>query len=378
VSLQPRKTGKAKYIELTDASRNNLKSLNLRIPLNQLVCISGVSGSGKTSLIRGVLKPILDEHFESSIKQGKAEDHYDEDTENENSTKSIKAKIKGLEQLDHAVMVDQSSLGKTPRSNAAVYTGAFEHIRELFASTDVAKQSALNASAFSFNSQVGQCERCKGMGYEKIEMQFLSDVFIQCADCDGRRYRDHILKIEISPENANEQEDTRKSIGDILDSSVDNAIEFLKLFEDNRHAAKATKKLHLLADAGLGYLKLGQPINTLSGGECQRLKLASHLTHFASSAKSRNQRTLFLFDEPTTGLHYYDVQILLNLFAKLVEAGHSVIVVEHNLDVIRCSDWIIDLGPESGANGGFLVVEGSPQQVENCAASHTGAALKRA
>jgi excinuclease ABC subunit A len=307
------------------------------------------------------------------------------------------ASIHGWETLKKVVPVDQSALGKTPRSNAAVYVGAFDHIRELFAQSELARQRGLNASAFSFNSGQGQCEFCRGAGFEKIEMQFLSDVFIRCTHCNGKRYRPHILAIKISPESQ-QQKPGRKnrrlgrntkfrkrtlcglSIAELLDSTVDEAVAFLLTFEDSSHAASAAESLQLLVESGLGYLKLGQPLNTLSGGESQRLKLVRHLADARMSELARGSGTaeaaLFLFDEPTTGLHFDDVRILLKLFQRLVDAGHSVLVVEHNLDVIKSSDWVIDLGPEGGDQGGQIVAEGTPEQIAVCDASHTGQALK--
>ncbi|HTL56696.1 MAG TPA: hypothetical protein VL361_13510, partial [Candidatus Limnocylindrales bacterium] len=294
-------------------------------------------------------------------------------------------------QLDRVELVDQSILGKTPRSNPAVYIGAFDDIRELYAQSDLAKQRGLNASAFSFNSSQGQCERCRGAGFEKIEMQFLSDVFIRCPDCDGRRYRSHILAIKLSPRESPKSKDQRpkskaqrpypslepRSIADLLDSTVDEAIEFLHAFSGVRPAQRAAEGLRLLQEVGLGYLKLGQPINTLSGGESQRLKLVRHLAESSNQPGSPPGRTLFLFDEPTTGLHFDDVRILLKVFQRLVDNGHSLVVIEHNLDVIKSADWIIDLGPDAGDEGGRIVVQGTPEAVAACAASHTGQALKQ-
>jgi excinuclease ABC subunit A len=295
------------------------------------------------------------------------------------------------------VLVDQSILGKTPRSNPAVYIGAFDDIREVFAQSEAARQRGLNASAFSFNSAQGQCQRCRGAGFEKIEMQFLSDVFIRCPDCDGRRYRAHILEIKLGagreePTGASETPKPRSpsagngpaacrefSIADLLEATVEEAIEFLCAFPDSRPARRASRALRLLAEVGLGYVKLGQPINTLSGGESQRLKLVRHLAEVEddpgerktgpggrrepaggrgraeappmTAGSRRPQPLLFLFDEPTTGLHFDDVRVLLKVFNRLVEAGHSVVVIEHNLDVIRSADWLIDLGPEAGDGG---------------------------
>jgi excinuclease ABC subunit A len=311
-----------------------------------------------------------------------------------------------------------------------VYIGAFEEIRDLFAQSEPAKQRGLNSSAFSFNSGQGQCERCRGAGFEKIEMQFLSDIFIRCADCDGRRYRAHILEVKISPPSppSSQNGSTGRrssrgqnpaaaralSIGDLLESTVEEAIAFLSAFVDSRPALRALRSLRLLEEVGLGYLKLGQPINTLSGGESQRLKLVRHLAEVdaaqpasdlpepeiqpadagrevqkltryrLSSTRPVQSRQgvaaskplLFLFDEPTTGLHFDDVRRLLKVFHRLVDAGHSVLVIEHNVDVVKSADWIIDLGPEAGDRGGQIVAEGTPEHVATCATSHTGQVLK--
>ena len=257
-----------------------------------------------------------------------------------------------------------------------MYVGAFDHIREVFAQTETARQRGLNASSFSFNSAQGQCERCRGAGFEKIEMQFLSDIFIRCPDCAGRRYRGHILDVKIEapggevrsakPDGRSKAGRARKaarawSIADVLDATVDEAGDFLAGFADSKPAARARAALQLLQDVGLGYLRLGQPINTLSGGESQRLKLAAHLSEAA---------------DRRTGLHFEDVRVLLLVFQRLVDAGHSVLVIEHNLDVIKCADWVIDLGPEAGEGGGRLVAAGTPETIAACAESHTGRFLR--
>jgi len=284
------------------------------------------------------------------------------------------------------VMVSQATIGKTPRSNPAVYIGAFDDLREFFAQSDPARQRGLNASAFSFNSTQGQCERCRGAGFEKIEMQFLSDVFIRCPDCDGCRYRAHILEVKVeeprrkgaarrsvSPTARSRHARRSWSIADLLDATVDAAVDFLGSFSDSKPAGRAAAGLRLLQEVGLGYLRHGQPINTLSGGESQRLKLVGHLADFSRGKEGRP--TLFLFDEPTTGLHFEDVRVLLGVFQRLVETGHSVVVVEHNVDVIKSADWVIDLGPEAGDDGGRIVAEGTPETIAGCSASHTGKAL---
>lgn len=393
-------------LTLSNASCHNLKNLTVRFPLNRLVCITGVSGSGKTTLVRDLLLPALNEKLRLDRTVAKASDRLDTDPDGRAETEGEQAgdveeagtaRLEGFEELGRVALVDQSILGKTPRSNPAVYIGAFEHIREFFAQSDLARQRGLNASAFSFNSSQGQCERCRGAGFEKIEMQFLSDVFIRCPDCGGRRYRAHILQVKISSPSAKAPRAQRSqglSIADLLDSTVEEVIEYLGSFPDSRAAQRAVESLALLQEVGLGYLKLGQPINTLSGGESQRLKLVRELAeagraNVSSVSRSNVTRsangstglavmppTLYLFDEPTTGLHFDDVRLLLGVFQRLVDAGHSVLVIEHNLEVIKCADWVIDLGPEAGDLGGRIVAQGSPEEVAGCPESHTGQALR--
>jgi excinuclease ABC subunit A len=301
-----------------------------------------------------------------------------EDVDRDSSAGS--ANIEGWQQLGRVVLVDQAPLGRTPRSNPAVYIGAFDYLRELFASSDLAQQRGLGPSAFSFNSSQGQCERCRGAGFEKVEMQFLSDVFIRCPECNGRRYRQHIVEITIpvSPPNLNPNPtpNLHWSIADLLEATADDAITALSRYESTRPGRLALQAIKLLGDVGLGYLRLGQPVNTLSGGESQRLKLVSELAAFTQRKSADSKLTLFVFDEPTTGLHFEDVRVLLTVFQRLVDQGHSVLVIEHNLDVIKSADWVIDLGPEAGAEGGRLVIAGTPETVANCDASHTGIALR--
>ncbi len=370
-------------LTLKHATLHNLKDFTVEIPLGRFVCLTGVSGSGKTTLAREVLLPALMAKLQATRPETKASERIDSgvngDAEDENSQLETpnSALVEGWEQLGRAVLVDQSILAKTPRSNPAVYIGAFDAMRELFAQSDIARQRGLNASAFSFNSGQGQCERCRGAGFEKIEMQFLSDVFIRCPECNGRRYRPHILKIQISPKSQiqNPKSEPSWSIADLLDATVDEALEFLGLFTDSRPAQGAARSLKLLQDVGLGYLRLGQPINTLSGGESQRLKLVRHLAEFMEASHQDAKPTLFVFDEPTTGLHFDDVRVLLQVFQRLVEAGHSVLIIEHNLDVIKSADWVIDLGPDAGDQGGQIVAQGTPEDVATCSQSHTGRAL---
>jgi excinuclease ABC subunit A len=404
---------------LRRANLHNLKDLTVEIPLGRLVCVTGVSGSGKSTLVRDVLLPALRERlageppapeetgmaWERKISDGHRpplqEDPEAGETQDAKAAPSSGALLEGWEHLGRVVAVDQSLLGRTPRSNPAVYIGAFDEIRELFARTAAAGQRGLKASAFSFNSAQGQCERCRGAGFEKIEMQFLSDVFVRCPDCNGRRYRAHIL--EVTAERAGRR---GWNIADLLEATVDEAIEFLHGFDESPHAARAAASLKLLQEVGLGYVRLGQPINTLSGGESQRLKLVSHLadgklrnegtvmdggadqrrsqtaatgavdgTEAMRIADGRDKAALFIFDEPTTGLHFEDVRVLLKVFQRLVGAGHSLLVIEHNLDVIKSADWVIDLGPEGGEWGGKIVAQGTPEEVAASAQSHTGKAL---
>ncbi len=426
------------HLTLTGVSRHNLRDLSVAIPLGCFVCVTGVSGSGKSTLIHEVLHPALEARLKSPtarLEPAKASERLQAEADEAGGTEETEAGspsglepaalvLSGADALGRVVMVDQSALGKTPRSNPAVYIGAFDDIRELFAGSEAARQQGLNASAFSFNSAQGQCERCRGAGFEKIEMQFLSDVFIRCPDCDGRRYREHILEVRIQKPGVGSQEPgvgKRKrgsrvaaaganpapgwSIADVLEASVDEVLAWLDGFRDSRHALRAVEKLALLQEVGLGYLRLGQPINTLSGGESQRLKLAAHLAESPTEVSGRqsavsraapdaaeqaagirhpapglssSKPTLFLFDEPTTGLHFDDVRVLLQVFQRLVDAGNSVIVIEHNLDVIKCADWVIDLGPEAGDEGGQIVATGTPEQIAACEASHTGRALREA
>ena len=379
-------TADTQRLQLGGASAHNLQNVDVEIPLGRFVCVTGVSGSGKTTLMRDVLLPALEAQLKKS--QVAAPDHEtsdESDTESVETNQRAAVQLSGIENIGRVLLVDQSAIGKTPRSNPAVYIGAFDDIREVFAQTEIAKQRGLNASAFSFNSAQGQCERCRGAGFEKIEMQFLSDVFIRCPECNGRRYREHILEIkvsgarcQVSGRNSLKPETIQWSIGDLLEATVDEVVVFLESLKESRHANRALEKLKLLQEVGLGYLRLGQPINTLSGGESQRLKLVSHLAEsIAVRTDTTNEKsTLFLFDEPTTGLHFEDVRVLLAVFQRLVDAGHSVVVIEHNLELIKCADWIIDLGPEAGDEGGMVVAIGTPEQIASELRSHTGNALQ--
>ena len=371
------------WMQIKNASKHNLKNIAVNIPLNRLVCISGVSGSGKTTLVREVLIPMLRDRLNHDLTSEKT---YDGDASSEQTmdgTPKAKVSIQGHQSIDEAVLVDQSPIGRTPRSNPAVYVGAFDAIRELFAKTPTAREKGYKAGHFSFNSRTGQCQHCRGVGFEKIEMQFLSDVFIQCEECEGRRFKPQILKIKLMEPGSAQLKDAPRagakecrswSIADMLKATVDEAIEFLQSITDSSHAIKACRGLQWLQQAGLGYLQLGQPVNTLSGGESQRLKLVKHLTQISNQRKGP-KHCLYVFDEPTTGLHFDDVRVLLDLFQKLVDSGHSVIMIEHHTEVIKSSDWIIDMGPEGGDEGGKVVVCGPPKKIKACAQSHTGNAL---
>ncbi len=337
-----------RWLEIRGVCEHNLKDLQVRIPLKRLVCVTGVSGSGKSTLIEDVLYPALLKH------QGRP-------TEAPGAFESLR----GAELIDDVVLVDQTRIGRTTRSNPASYVGAFDIVRELYASEPTAQERRYTAGTFSFNSGNGRCPTCSGNGFEHVEMQFLSDVYLRCPDCDGRRYRPEVL--EVKREGAGGR---RASIAEVLEMTVTEALAF---FADSRELAQ---RLRPLADVGLEYVRLGQPVPTLSGGEAQRLKLAGHLAAASAGPAATSHRgKLFLFDEPTTGLHFDDVAKLLRAFRKLLAAGHSLLVIEHNLDVIRASDWIIDLGPEGGERGGQIVCTGTPAQVRAHAGSHTGKAL---
>ncbi|MBW7859953.1 MAG: excinuclease ABC subunit UvrA [Rhodocyclaceae bacterium] len=345
-------------LRLVGARQHNLRGIDVGFPLAGLVCVSGVSGSGKSTLIQDVLYPALARHFGQSVTSELAGDAF--------------AHIEGLAALSGVVMVDQSPIGKSARSNPVSHIGAWDAIRKLFANLPEALARGYTPGTFSFNSGTGRCPTCTGSGFEHVEMQFLSDVYLRCPDCDGKRYRPEILALQWRG----------KSIAEVLDLTVSEALAF---FADQREVQTV---LAPLADVGLEYVRLGQPVPTLSGGEAQRLKLAGHLAEAArlTAKKSRKAdetdkragggRLLFLFDEPTTGLHFEDVAVLLRAFDKLLAAGHALVVIEHNLDVLLAADWIIDLGPEGGDDGGDLVVAGPPQEVMACADSHTGKAMR--
>ncbi|MCG5076006.1 excinuclease ABC subunit UvrA [Paraburkholderia sp. RG36] len=338
---------------LEGASEHNLRDVTVEFPLQRLVCVTGVSGSGKSTLVQDVLYPALARHL------GKATE-----------APGVYRNLNGAEQISDAVFVDQSPIGKTARSNPASYVGAFDEIRRLFAKAPLAKQRAYTAGMFSFNSGEGRCPTCGGSGFEHIEMQFLSDVYLRCPDCDGSRYRPEVLEVKI------ERGGRTLSVADVLDLTVSEAVQ---CFHED---AEVLRVIQPIVDVGLEYVKLGQPVPTLSGGEAQRLKLAGYLAETAQAKGKESKEKavggrLFMFDEPTTGLHFDDIAKLMRAFGKLLAGGHSLLVIEHNLDVIRAADWLIDLGPEGGDAGGEVVCVGTPDDVIACPRSHTGAALER-
>jgi excinuclease ABC subunit A len=373
---RPVASGHKDKLTLRHASLHNLKDVTVEIPLGRFVCVTGVSGSGKSTLITEVLVPALREKLQDTSSRRPTQDEEDDADESAaEDHNASRTEVEGWERLGRVIAVDQSPLGRTPRSNPAVYIGAFEDIRTFFAQDEAARQRGLSASAFSFNSGQGQCERCRGAGFEKIEMQFLSDVFIRCPDCNGRRYRSHILEVTVAG-RMKAGAARNWSIADVLEASVDEAIDFFGGFPSSQPAARAVESLKLLQETGLGYLRVGQPLNTLSGGESQRLKLVSHLAQARESKDTLTSKpTLFVFDEPTTGLHFEDVRVLLKVFQRLVDKGFTVVVIEHNLDVIRSADWLIDLGPEAGEDGGRVIAEGTPEHVSRVLESYTGRAL---
>lgn len=332
-----RRTPNGKWLKIIGASENNLKNLDVKIPLGVFVCVTGVSGSGKSTLINEILhKRLAQELHGAKSRPGQHKD------------------IKGIEHLDKIIDIDQSPIGRTPRSNPATYTGVFDAIREIFAMTPEAKMRGYKAGRFSFNVRGGRCEACRGDGVIKIEMHFLPDVYVACEVCKGRRYNRETLEVRYKG----------KTIADVLDMIVDEAVEFFK------NVPKIHRKLKTIQDVGLGYIRLGQPATTLSGGEAQRVKLATELS------RRSNGKTLYILDEPTTGLHIADIHKLLGVLERLVEAGDTVLVIEHNLDVIKTADYIIDLGPEGGDRGGMIVATGTPEEVVKAKKSYTGHFLK--
>ena len=333
-----RREGNGRSLVLKNANRNNLKHLDVEFPLGKLVAITGVSGSGKSTLVNELLHPALQHHLTKRVPFPKDVDE-----------------LKGISAIDKVIIIDQSPIGRTPRSNPVTYTGVFDTIREVFTQTIEAKTRGYKAGQFSFNVKGGRCEACSGQGVNIIEMNFLPDVYVQCDVCKGERYNRETLQVKYKG----------KSIADVLNMTVEEGLEFFQ------NIPRAATRLQTLVDVGLGYVKLGQTAPTLSGGEAQRVKLATELSKRATG------KTLYLIDEPTTGLSFYDVHKLLDVLQRLVDKGNSIIVIEHNLDVIRCSDWTIDLGPEGGNKGGELVAVGTPEQVAKNPKSHTGKYLKQ-
>lgn len=333
-----RRKGNGKYIILKGASGNNLKNVDVEFPLGKLIVVTGVSGSGKSTLINETLQPILSQHFYRSLK------------------KPMPYKsIEGIEHIDKVVNVDQSPLGRTPRSNPATYTGVFSDIRSLFVNLPEAKIRGYKPGRFSFNVKGGRCEACGGNGYKTIEMRFLPDIMVPCEVCHGKRYNRETLEVRYKG----------KSIADVLDMTINQAVEFFENIPD------ILRKIKTIQDVGLGYIKLGQPSTTLSGGESQRVKLATELS------KRDTGKTLYILDEPTTGLHFEDIRILMNVLQELVDRGNTVIIIEHNLDVIKLADYIIDMGPEGGRNGGTVLATGTPEEVAESTKGFTPRFLKK-
>jgi excinuclease ABC subunit A len=336
---QSRNTSPTKTIKIFGAKEHNLKNINVEIPLNKFVVITGVSGSGKSTLIHDILYSGVAKNLGMNPKTIGRYDY-----------------IEGIKHIDNIEIIDQTPIGKSPRSNPISYIKAFELIRDLYATTPQARARGYKSGYFSFNVPGGRCDECEGEGYVKIEMQFLADLYLECETCKGTRYKKEVREVTYK----------NKNIVDVLDMTVDEA---LKFFENNN---RIYKHLKVLQDVGLGYIKLGQPSNTLSGGEAQRIKLAYHLTF-----QQEKKHTLFIFDEPTTGLHFDDIKKLLNCFYMLLENNNSVVIIEHNLDVIKCADYIIDLGPEAGENGGEIVAAGTPEEISDVPNSFTGQYLKK-
>ena len=335
---EKRREGNGSFLRVYGAAEHNLKNVDVSFPLGTFTCVTGVSGSGKSSLVNGVLYNALAKEL--------------------NRARTIPGKhtrIEGMEMLDKVINIDQSPIGRTPRSNPATYTGLFTDIRALFAATTDAKIRGYKQDRFSFNLKGGRCEACQGDGLLKIEMHFLPDVYITCDVCKGKRYNRETLEVKYKG----------KSIFDVLDMTVDEGLAFFENLPSLR------RKLQTLSEVGLGYIKIGQSSTTLSGGEAQRVKLATELARRATG------RTIYILDEPTTGLHTADVEKLIEVLQKLVDTGNTVIVIEHNLDMIKCADYVIDLGPEGGDGGGTLVACGTPEEIAACEKSYTGAYLKK-
>jgi excinuclease ABC subunit A len=332
-----RRDAGSRRLTLSNCTRNNLQGIDVEIPLGRLVCVTGVSGSGKSTLVNELLHPALENRLGMKVP-----------------FPSGLEELRGIKAIDKVIVIDQSPIGRTPRSNPATYTGAFDPIRQVFAATVEAKARGYQVGQFSFNVKGGRCESCSGQGVNVIEMNFLPDVYVQCDVCKGARYNRETLQVTFRGH----------TIADVLEMTVEQAAEVFAAIP------QAGERLSTLVDVGLGYIKLGQPAPTLSGGEAQRVKLATELSRRATG------KTLYLIDEPTTGLSFYDVHKLMDVMQRLVDKGNSILVIEHNLDVIRCADWLIDLGPEGGDKGGHIVAIGTPESVAENAASHTGRYLR--
>jgi excinuclease ABC subunit A len=333
IEIPAKRRTPAGYIGIEGAAQHNLRSIDVRMPLGVLCSVTGVSGSGKSTLVNEVLLKAVSNHLHRSRQRA-----------------GVHKRITGLDQLDKIISVDQSPIGRTPRSNPATYIGLFDQIRELFSKTQEARARGYKPGRFSFNVKGGRCEVCRGDGQIKIEMHFLPDVYVPCEQCHGKRYNRETLEVRFKG----------KTIADVLEMPIEEALEFFA------HIPKIRRRVQALVDVGLGYMRLGQPATTLSGGEAQRVKLAAELSKVATG------RTMYILDEPTTGLHFADIQRLLTVLDTLVEAGNSVVVIEHNLDVIKVSDRLIDLGPEGGDEGGQVIAHGTPEQVAGEPASYTG------
>ena len=333
-----RRPSNGKWLTVVGAEQNNLNKLKARFPLGLFTCVTGVSGSGKSTLINETLQPILSQHFYKSLKDPLPY-----------------KKVEGLELIDKVIRVDQSPIGRTPRSNPVTYTNVFGDIRSLFAQLPEAKIRGYKPGRFSFNVKGGRCEECQGGGLKLIEMNFLPDVYVHCDKCNGKRYNRETLEVRYKG----------KSISDVLNMTINQGVEFFE------HIPSIANKLSTLQDVGLGYITLGQSSTTLSGGESQRVKLAAEL------AKRDTGKTIYILDEPTTGLHFEDVRVLLEVLNKLVEKGNTVIVIEHNMDVIKVADHIIDIGPEGGKHGGKILCAGTPEEVCKNKKSHTAKYLKQ-
>jgi excinuclease ABC subunit A len=333
-----RRKGNGKFLKLTGATGNNLKNVSINLPLGQLICVTGVSGSGKSTLINETLYPILNEYYFNGVKKPKPY-----------------KKIEGLEHIDKVIDIDQSPIGRTPRSNPATYTDVFSEVRNLFTMTAESMIRGYKAGRFSFNVKGGRCETCEGSGVRTIEMSFLPDVFVECESCLGKRFNRETLEIRYKG----------KSISDVLNMTVDESVSFFE------NIPKIYRKVKMIQEVGLGYLTLGQQSTTLSGGEAQRIKLAAELS------KKDTGNTFYILDEPTTGLHFEDIRVLMEVINKLVDKGNTILIIEHNMDVIKLADYIIDIGPEGGKGGGELIAKGTPEEVAKVKGSYTAKFLKK-